>query len=96
MFKQTLEEMKSIHFISPEMYQTLTASNVGVNPDLIFKNYHEYTSQQAREIISAYDKCLLSCPKYLYKRIRAERLSLTFAFGPEMEEVCGRPPEPRK
>jgi hypothetical protein len=96
MFEQTLEEMKAIHYISPEMYQQLTASNVGVNPEIIFHGDNEYTYHQARDVISALDKALIGCAKHLQKRIRAERLSFTFAFGPEMEEVCGRPPELRK
>jgi hypothetical protein len=96
MFEQTLEEMKAIYYISPQMYKTLTASNVGVNPDIIFPGYHEYSYHQALAVINALDKCLIVCAKYLQKRIRAERLSFTFAFGPEMEEVCGRPQELRK
>lgn len=96
MFEQTLEESKAHIYIHPEMYQRLTGSNVGINHDIIYPGNHEYTYHQARIVISALDKCLISCAKYLQKRIRAERLSFTFAFGPEMEEVCGRPPELRK
>ena len=96
MFEQTLEEMKAIHYIDQKIYSQLTASNVGVNPGIIFPGNHEYTYHQARDVINALDKCLIGCAKHLQKRIRAERLSFTFAFGPAMEEVCGRPPELRK
>jgi len=96
MFEQTLEEIKTIHFISPSMYQILIADNVGIDPSIISPNYKEYSYFQAIEIIKALDKALISCPKYLFKRIKSERLSMTFAFGQEMEEVCGRPPESRK
>ena len=96
MFEQTLEEIKTIHFISTSMYQILTSDNVGIDPSIISPNYREYSYFKAIEIIKDLDKALISCPKYLFKRIKAERLSLTFAFGPEMEEVCGHPPESRK
>jgi hypothetical protein len=92
MFVQTLEEMKSLILIESGLYQTLTASNVGINPEIISEGDCEYTYHEARNIVAAFDKALISCPKYLQKRIRAQRMSFVFAFGPGMEEVCGLPP----
>ena len=90
MFEQTLEEMSALVVIEPKIFEVLTASNVGVNPSLICRGAKTYSYSEAVDVISALDKALLSCPKYLYKRIRSQRNSFVWAFGPEMEEVCGK------
>lgn len=86
MFEQTFEEMTAVVTIESGIYQTLTASNVGVNTALISEGGASYSSEHALRVIRALDKALLSCPKYLIKRIRAQRNSFVFAFGPDMEE----------
>jgi len=89
MFEQTLQEMTASIYIHPDRYQMLTASNVGVNSNLIFSGEHIYTMEEAVDAIKSIDKALLSCPKYLRKKILSERNMFVFAFGPEMEEFIG-------
>ena len=92
MFEQTLEEMKSVIFIESATYQTLTASNVGASYALIFEGSHTYTYEEAREVVAMLDGIIVNCPKRLQRKIRATRNQFVFAFGPEMETVCGYPP----
>ncbi len=95
MFDQELKDMTAVVTVEPGMFDTITASNVGVSPDLVFCGGHEYDFHAALDVINNIDRALLSCPKYLYKRIKAQRMSFVFAFGPEMEGVVGNPPAPR-
>jgi len=94
MFEQTLDEMNAMVFVSPEMFRTLTASNVGVSRESISIGYAEYSFREAVDVVGLLDKALLSCPKYLRKRILAQRMSFVFAFGPDMEDFCGIAPKP--
>lgn len=95
MFEQDLKDMTAIVVIEPVMYQTLIASNVGIPVDRIFCGGHKYDFQSAVDAINSIDHALRSCPKYLYKRIRAQRMSFVFAFGPDMESLVNSPPKPR-
>ena len=95
MFEHALENMKLGIFIESKAYQMVTASNVGANYMLIFEGEHAYTYHEAREIVAMFDRILVSCPKHTQKKIRAMRNQFVFAFGPEMEDVCGRPPDIR-
>ena len=83
--------MKSLIHIESGMYKTLTASNVGMDPAIIRENESEYSWDESLNVIRKLDECLVHCPKYLQKRIRAQRMSFVFAFGPEMEDAC-KPP----
>ena len=88
MFEQKLEDMKSLIFISPDMFQTLTASNVGVSSDVVKENWSEYSYLGALKAIKEIDAALLSCPKYLRKSVISERNGFVLSFGPDMEEIC--------
>ena len=92
MFEQTLQEMTAVVTVESELFQTLTASNVGVGSDVVFEGSRCYTFKEAMKAIAALDAALRSCSKCFYKRIRAQRLQFVFAFGPEMESVAGLPP----
>ena len=84
MFEVELKDMNASVFIEDGLYNILTASNVGVNPDLVSKGFRKYSFNDALVLIKALDKALVSCPKYAFKRIRACRGSVINAFGPEM------------
>jgi hypothetical protein len=90
MFEQRLENTTATIFIESGIYQILTASNVGVNPALIFDGGRTYTYVEGLLAIAALDKASKTCPKYLHKRIRAQKMSFIFAFGPEMENIINR------
>jgi hypothetical protein len=92
MFEQTLEEMKARVCVEPAIFQTLTADNVGVSAEIIFSGEKDYSYSEAMLVVTVLDKVLKNCPKYLQKRIRAQRMSFVFAFGPDMEEICGHAP----
>ena len=92
MFERTLEEMTAIVTVESEMFQTLTASNVGFPLALIGCGSKEYSFQSAVEAIKAFDRILMHCPKALYKRIRATRMQFVFAFGPDMMAITPAPP----
>ena len=89
MFEQKLEKMTATIHVNPEMFNTLTAANVGGNCDSLNKGWFEYDYSAALKIIAWIDRSLLSCPKYLKKRVTSQRNSFVFAFGPEMVDVCG-------
>jgi hypothetical protein len=95
MFEIDLENMKASVFVESDLYDTMTSARVGVSRDLLHKGAANYTYEQAKAVVVDIDKALLSCAKHLQKRIRAQRMSFVFAFGPDMEEVCGLPPELR-
>jgi UDP-N-acetyl-D-mannosaminuronate dehydrogenase len=95
MFEQTLQEMTAIVIIENEMYQTLTASNVGVSPEVVFCGSRRYTFEEANRAIAAIDQSLRGCSKCYYKRIRATRMQFVYAFGPEMIDFAGEPPAGR-
>lgn len=92
MFERTLEEMTAVITVESEMFQALTASNVGFPVALIGCGAKEYSFTSAIEAINAFDRILPNCPKGLYKRIRATRMQFVFAFGPDMMEVTPAPP----
>lgn len=89
MFEQTLDEMTATIFIEEGQWNILTASNVGMDYNTIYKGFHVYTSGEAITIIDKLDKIIFDCPKYLQKRIRASRNQFVCAFGVEMMEKCG-------
>lgn len=93
MFEQTLQEMTATITLESGMFQTITASNVGVSPAVVFCGSRRYTFEEAVAAIEALDVALRSCSKYLYKRIRATRMQFVCAFGPEMMEHAGAPPQ---
>ena len=95
MNERSLEEMNAMVVIEQNLFQALTASNVGLSNGIVFDGGHIYLYEEAVIVINAIDRALLSCPKHLQKRIRAQRMSFVFAFGPEMEAVCGFPPKLR-
>ena len=95
MFEQQLKNMTALVIIESGIYATITASNVGVDSQIVKAGANEYTYKQARAAIDALDGALLSCAKYLQTRIRAKRMQFVFAFGPEMIDICGPPPKQR-
>lgn len=86
MFEQELENMCAVITIENALYDTLTASNVGISDQVISRGSRVYTFFEAIESIKAIEKALKGCPKYLKKRIQAQKMSFIFAFGPEMEK----------
>lgn len=92
MFERTLQEMTAIITIESEMFQTLTASNIGVSPSVVFCGSRKYTFEESNRAIAAIDQSLRSCSKCFYKRIRATRMQFVYAFGPEMMDFAGEPP----
>lgn len=84
MFEVELKNMKAHVFTENGIYNILTASNVGVSPDLVSVGSRKYSFDDAVDLINSLDKALLSCPKYLSKRIAAYRGSVVNAFGPDM------------
>lgn len=93
MFEQTLQEMTAIITVESGMFQLVTASNVGVSPEKVFCGSRKYTFEEAVTAIEALDVALRSCSKYLYRRIRATRMQFVYAFGPEMMDHAGAPPQ---
>lgn len=92
MFEVEFNDMSANVYIEDGMYQILTASNVGVSPDIVFCGSHKYTSRDALIVIASIDRALKNCPKYLYKKIRSQRESFVNAFGPEMIARTSTPP----
>lgn len=86
MFEQKLSEMTAFIFIEPKTYQALTASNVGLDPNLVSPGWDTYSFDRALSVIKYLDRLLVSAPKRLQKTIKAERMSFVLAFGPDMEE----------
>lgn len=92
MFEQTLEQMTAFITVETDLFESITASNVGGDPEIIKQGSAQYSFSSAKLAVEHLDRILRICPKYLQKRIRAQRMSFVFAFGPEMEKVCGQPP----
>lgn len=90
MFEQNFEDMTASVFVEHGIFQTLTASNVGLGNCGIKEGANLYTSTEAIHIIHKIDSRLPACPKSLQKRIRATRMQFVFAFGPDMEEALTR------
>jgi hypothetical protein len=92
MFEVNLNEMTAVVFVESELYRVVTASNVGVSPYLVFEGGREYSFEEALKAINRLDSALLSCSKYLYKRIKGLRMQFASAFGPDMMDLVGPAP----
>ena len=95
MFETKLKDTTATVFTEKGMFEILTASNVGLRDSGIFEGDHRYSYLDAISIIEKIDSALLSCPKYLRKRVTASREQFSFAFGPEMEKIVGPAPYPK-
>jgi len=80
-----LEEMKATIYVESGIFSILGQSNVGLGNCGIKEGLNVYSYSEAVLIIRKIDSIFPYSPKYLQKRIRAQRMSFILAFGPEME-----------
>ena len=85
MFEVELKDMTAVVTVESRVYSELTASNVGVNPELLAEGARVYTFDEAVVVVQAIDKAMRGCAKHFLNRFRAQRNSFIYAFGPEME-----------
>ncbi len=78
--------MEATIIIEKEMYNIIGAQNVGLSNCGLVVGMNTLTFSEAIDVIGQFDKALLSCPKYLRKRVLATRNQIVYSFGPEMEE----------
>lgn len=85
MFEKEFSDMMASVFLSEGLSNTLSASNVGLGNLGLVPGFNHISSSRAIELIRKFDRMIPGCPKYLQKRIKAFRNSISFAFSPEME-----------
>lgn len=86
MFEVELQNMVSTEYVGPEIYNIICGDNVGLDNCGLVEGWNELSFSKAISIIQKINKALISCPKYLKKRVESLKNQIIFGFGLDMEE----------